>query len=139
MDTCLNDNTITLIALLMLGGGIFIGVIARKLHQAGSSLLSDERRQQIAIGAVLLIIAALMVDPRVDPYIAPLDRALITTPPEQITPIKITVDLNDACPPAAPGLTDQLLMTIEARSDTAPLITGCNRIAERQYLTTGPQ
>jgi hypothetical protein len=136
MQEHITDNTMTLISLVMLTGGIFIGVIARSLYAAGCSLMPDEREQRIMIGLALLIIAALTIDPRDDIYISAADRALIdaATLAEQ----KITLNLDD-CGPRTDGLTDQIVMTIEAQADQAPRITGCVRIAQRQYITAKEQ
>lgn len=52
-------------------------------------------------------------------------------PPEQA---RLDVNLNRDCPPRRDGLSDQLVMTISTQADTGPVITGCSRIAHRQWV-----
>lgn len=113
---------------------ICIGAMIYAIRQAGSMVRPVERGPLLLIAGAVAAIGILMIDNRVDPYIAPLDRALITTPPAQITPIRLTVDITDACPPENEGMTTEIIMTIETRSDLEPLVTGCNRIAERSFV-----
>jgi flagellar basal body-associated protein FliL len=126
----ITDSSLIIIIPLMVIGGIFIGVIATLIHQSGRKLLPEERSQRILIGIALIAIAASTVDSRDDITISATDRAVITAlrEPDHL----ITINLAD-CPPQSEGSTDQLIMTITSRSDTQPEVTGCARIAQRQY------
>lgn len=126
----ITDSSLIIIIPLMVIGGIVIGFIARELYRQGRNLLPSERAQHIGIAIALIAIAALTIDNRDDIYISAADRVLIdaATLAEQ----QITLNLDD-CGPRTDGLTDQIVMTIEAQADQAPRITGCVRIAQRQY------
>lgn len=125
-----DDNTLILLCLLIFLGGLIVGIVLQALRATGQNFWPSERCQRAYIIAALIVIALLTVNPAPDIPLTPIDRALVRVPPE-----RVVVDLSH-CPPAMPGTTDQLLMTIETRSDTTPLVTGCTRIAEREYTAT---
>lgn len=100
----------------------------RAIHQARGNTTAGERRHLLILAAVVVGFGITMIDTRVKPTIAPIDHALITEPPQPVI-----VNLAD-CPEDTRGMTGQIIMTIETRSDLAPLVTGCTRIAERSFV-----
>lgn len=134
VPAALTSPQIAIMIVLAVISLVCIGAMAYAIRTTSHSFQPQERRQLLMIAAVVAGIGYMLIDNRADPYIAPLDRALITTPPEQITPITLTVDIATACPPQDEGMTSQIIMTIETRSDLEPLVTGCNRIADRAYV-----
>ncbi len=120
------------VIVLAVFGLICIAAMFYAIRETRSRFAPAERTQYLMIAGTLLAVGILLIDNRVDPYIAPVDRALITTPPEP--PITLTVDLADTCPPQHEGMTSQVIMTIETRSDLQPLVTGCVRTAERSFV-----
>jgi len=122
------EPTLIVIVLLMLVGGMFFGVMAHCIWTApkqGPDAISW------TLG-IVFVAGFLALDIWNDHRAEVLDTALIT---EAIAADQqITLRLDD-CGPPADGLTDQIVMTIEAKADRAPRITGCHRIAHRQYIT----
>jgi len=129
----LEPTLIAIIALITLGSA-FLVVMCYAIDRAHCSMRETERLHWMALIGVIVICALMFTGSKPDPFITALDRALITEPPQ---PRRLfTINLAD-CPPQTDGTTDQLIMTISSRSDTAPEVTGCTRIAKRQYLTKG--
>lgn len=65
--------------------------------------------------------AAVMEQRRIQAGFLPADRA------------SLQIDINHACGPRTEGMTDQLVMTINTRSDLHHTVTGCSRISHRMY------
>lgn len=120
----LEEHTLLLIVVLMLLAGAMIGAICQCIHGVESRLPAHERKPWFAWAGVFILLV-LAVRPQPD---LPVGRTVQAPTPAD----KLTVHLTD-CPPGS-GLTNQYIFTVESRADADPVVTGCTRIAERQYL-----
>lgn len=137
------DNTLIIIAILMLLGGAFIGIILYAQHSRGPLdhlPTREDYKSNWPLGiafAVSLIALYTWSDERdrnLQARIAEQHRTQAAVAAGYLPPdrARLTVDLND-CPPRTDGMTDQVLMAIATQADGQHTITGCSRIAQRQY------
>lgn len=83
---------------------------------------------RLAICSALLAITALMTEPA--PYtLKPIEQPLAVGPVS-----KFSREIAEHCGEREPGDTSQIIFTIESESDTQPIVTGCSRVAGRQYM-----
>lgn len=83
---------------------------------------------RIAVCSALLAITALMTEPA--PYtLKPIEQPLSVGPVS-----KFAREIDEHCGQREPGDTSQIIFTIESESDTQAEVTGCTRIAGRQFM-----
>lgn len=125
----LAEHTLLLISVLLLLGGGFIGAILWACHRAEAQIPAGDQRawKYLLITAVLLVA---LTRPGTD-YVSPADRITLRPAP----PAPTLRQALAACPPHTEGMTAQIVFTIESRADADPVVTGCTRIAEQQYIT----
>ena len=113
----------------VIAGG-FLGWVLHAIHQAHKHLPEGERRPWVVFFGLLTLCLVVTTDARAPVQLSPADKMLAarTTPPLTIH------QALDQCPPEGPGMTRQVIFTVETESDLHPRITGCVRIAEQQYL-----
>lgn len=131
----ITEHTHTFIILMLIVGVLFIGAIAHCIWTApkqGPDAISWTLGILFVVGFFALDI---WNDHRADSVIraqiAEQDRIHAGYLPRSRA--QLTADINKHCGPRTDGMTDQLVMTITTESDLQPEVTGCNRIAHRQY------
>ena len=129
------EPTLIVICLLMIVGGLFVGVIAHCIWTAPKEGPSAPCWTLGIIFAVGFVALDIWNDHRADSVIraqiAEQDRIHAGYLPRSRS--QLQADINEHCGPRIDGMTDQLVMTITTASDLHPEVTGCSRIAHRQY------
>lgn len=123
----MNDLSISILCIFAAISGAVIYAMFRSIRHERSWRAAgrDPESSPFLSGALIALLAIgswLIVFPR-DIPVRVADR--ITTSPA-------IVSLKD-CPSPAPGLTDTIVMVIKSQADLQPTVTGCSRIAERQF------
>ncbi len=110
--------------------GGFLGWVLHAIHQAHKHLPESERRPWIVFLGLLALCVVVTTPTDTPVRLSPADKMLAarTTPP-----LTINQALSQ-CPPDGPGMTRQVIFTVETESDLHPRVTGCTRIAEQQYV-----
>lgn len=141
----LTDNTLIIIAVLMLLGGALIGIVLWLTWCARTPLdhlpTRDHYKSHWPMGiALVFTLSALYawtgerdrnLQARIDNQARV--QALVASGYFHPDRARLTVNLND-CPPRTDGMTDQVLMAIATQADGQHTITGCSRIAQRKYV-----
>lgn len=125
-------NLVLIVVLMVIGGGV-LGWILCIIHAAHKHIPEEERTPWMVFFGLLTLCLVITTPADIQPQLSPADKMLAarTTPPLTIH------QLLDQCPPEAPGLTAEVIFTVESRADAEPAVTGCTRIAEQQYLVKG--
>ena len=126
----MSEFHLILIVFLMLLGGLLIGWILHATHCAEKHLPENQRKPWFIFAAVIALIVLMKADVNVPVRLTPAEKMLAA----RTTPPMTWQQALDQCPPPGPGLTSQIIFTIETESDTQPRVTGCSRIAEQQYI-----
>ena len=133
------EPTLTVIILLMIVGGAFLGVM---IHCIWTAPKEGPNKPAWALG-ILFVAGFFALDiwnehrgeAVVRAQIAEQDRIHAGYLPRDRAEIK--ANINDHCGPRTDLQTHQIVMTITTESDLQPEVTGCTRIAHRQYASKG--
>lgn len=129
------EPTLAFVILLMIIGGLFLGVM---IHCICTAPKHGPNKPAWLLGIVFatgFLALDMWFDQRADTgiraQIDEQDRIHAGYLPRSRS--QLQADINHHCGPRQDGMTDQLVMTITTASDLQPEVTGCSRIAHRQY------